>query len=146
MNSVIMSEASVNQWDFWRIYRILRKRVWLILAAVIITVGTAVVGLQFFGRQYVAYRYVQPSENILRPIGARDEDRGSRERRLETLVQIARSPGVADLALAQTYRDKAYAEYPDRPDLAEQSIPPGKADVAILSDAGLTREEIAQLR
>lgn len=146
MNSVIMSEANQNQWDFWRIYRILRKRVWLILAAVVITVGTAVIGLQFFGRQYIAYRYVQPSESILRPIGDKGEDRDARARRLETLVQIARSPNVAELAFTQTYRDKALAEYPDKPEQALQSIPPGKADVAILSDAGLTREELAVLR
>jgi len=146
MNSVIMSEANQNQWDFWRIYRILRKRVWLILAAVIITVGTAVIGLQFFGRQYIAYRYVQPSESILRPIGDKGEDRDARARRLETLVQIARSPNVAELALAQTYRDKALAENPDKPEQALQSIPPGKADVAILSDAGVTREDLSSLR
>lgn len=146
MNSVIMSEANQNQWDFWRIYRILRKRIWLILAAVIITVGTAVIGLQFFGKQYVAYRYVQPSESILRPIGDRGEDRDARARRLETLVEVARSPNVVELALTQTYRDKALAENPDKPEQALQSIPPGKADVAILSDAGVTREDLAVLR
>ncbi len=139
MNSVIMSEASTNQWDFWRIYRILRKRIWLILAAMIITVGTAVIGLQFFGRQYVAYRYVQPSESILRPPGGTpsDAERGARDRKLATLLQIANSPGVADLAMMQTYADVAGPR---------DEVSPGRAQVAVLSDVGLTREEIAQMR
>ncbi|MCL6474535.1 MAG: polysaccharide biosynthesis tyrosine autokinase [Firmicutes bacterium] len=139
MNSVIMSEASTNQWDFWRIYRILRKRIWLILAAVIITVGTAVVGLQFFGRQYIAYRYVQPSESILRPPGDRasSEERGARDRKLATLLQLANSPGVAEMAMTMTYADIS---------AAGEEVAPGRASVAVLSDVGLTREEIVEMR
>ncbi len=139
MNSVIMSEANQNQWDFWRIYRILRKRIWLILAAVIITVGTAVIGLQFFGRQYVAYRYVQPSESILRPPGdtKSSEERGARDRKLATLLQLANSPGVVEMAMAQTYSDVA---------VPGESVSPEKANVSVLSDVGITREDIAQMR
>ena len=139
MNSVIMSEANTNQWDFWRIYRILRKRIWLILAAVIITVGTAVVGLQFFGKQYIAYRYVQPSESILRPPGDRasSEERGARDRKMATLLQLANSPGVVEMAMTMTYADIA---------LPGEAVAPGLASVAVLSDVGLTREAIAEMR
>lgn len=139
MNSVIMSEPSTNQWDFWRIYRILRKRIWLILAAVIITMGTALVGLQFFGRQYVAYRFVQPSDSILRPPGERasEAERGARDRKLATLLQLANSPGVAELAMTQTYADIASAD---------EQVPAERANVTVLSDVGLTREELAVMR
>jgi succinoglycan biosynthesis transport protein ExoP len=139
MNSVIMSEANTNQWDFWRLYRILRKRIWLIVAAVIITVGTAVVGLQFFGKQYIAYRYVQPSESILRPPGDRasSEERGARDRKMATLLQLANSPGVVEMAMTMTYADVAL---PDEP------VAPGRENIAVLSDVGLTREAIAEMR
>lgn len=138
MNSVIMNETSANSWDFWRIYRILRKRVWLILAAVLITVGTAIIGLQFFGRQYVAYRYVQPSESILRPPGEqRSEERGARDRKLATLLQLANSPGVVEMAMTQTYADIA---------LPGEFVPPERAGVAVLSEVGVTREELAEMR
>ncbi|MGQ9488934.1 MAG: GumC family protein [Armatimonadota bacterium] len=139
MNSVIMNEPGTNQWDFWRIYRILRKRIWLILATVIITVGTAAIGLQFFGKQYIAYRYVQPSESILRPPGERttEAERGARDRKLATLLQLANSPNIVDLAMTQTYADVA---------LPNEPIPAGREQVAVLSDVGLTREEIAQMR
>jgi capsular exopolysaccharide synthesis family protein len=139
MNSVIMSEASPNAWDFWRIYRILRKRIWLILAAVIITVGTAVTGLQFFGKQYVAYRYVQPSESILRPPGdsKSGEERGARDRKLATLLQLANSPGVVELAMTQTYADVS---------MPGEQVSPDRARVTVLSDVGLTRQDIAQMR
>ncbi|MER3472516.1 MAG: hypothetical protein C4335_00480 [Armatimonadota bacterium] len=139
MNSVIMNEPGTNQWDFWRIYRILRKRIWLILATVLITVGTAVIGLQFFGKQYIAYRYLQPSESILRPPGERttEAERGARDRKLATLLQLANSPNIVDLAMTQTYADIA---------MASEQVPPGRANVTVLSDVGLTREEIAQMR
>lgn len=139
MNSGIMNEPGINQWDFWRIYRILRKRIWLILATVTITVGTAVIGLQFFGKQYIAYRYVQPSESILRPPGERatEAERGARDRKLATLLHLANSPNIGDLAWAQTYVDIA---------LPGEQVPLERANVAVLSDTGLTREEIAQMR
>ncbi|NSW78189.1 MAG: polysaccharide biosynthesis tyrosine autokinase [Chthonomonadetes bacterium] len=141
MSSVIMNEpgTSTNQWDFWRIYRILRKRIWLILATVIITVGTAAIGLQFFGKQYIAYRYVQPSESILRPPGERasDAERGARDRKLATLLQLANSPNIVELAMAQTYADIA---------MPGEDVPLGRESVTVLSDVGLSREEIAQMR
>lgn len=117
--------------EFIRIYRALKRRIWVIIASATLTTSAAAVGSVFLGSYYRAAATLMPSERALKRtpyVGGTSADAASGQHgsQLNNLIALARSRYVA----AQVIRKLKLKTTPD--DLLE------KIRVGPVSDAGKT--------
>ncbi|MGC8832593.1 MAG: GumC family protein [Armatimonadota bacterium] len=117
--------------EFIRIYRALKRRIWVVIASATLTTSAAAVGSVFLGSYYRAAATLMPSERALKRtpyVGGTSADAASGQHgsQLNNLIALARSRYVA----AQVIRKLKLRATPD--DLLE------KIRVGPVSEAGKT--------
>jgi len=110
--------------DFWKIYGALKRRIWVVIAAAVLTTSAAAVGSTFLGTYYRAAATLMPSERALERTpymgGAASTDSSGQHRsQINNLVALARSRYVA----GQVIRKLHLRTTPDRL-LQEVSVGP----------------------
>ncbi|HEY3266711.1 MAG TPA: polysaccharide biosynthesis tyrosine autokinase [Armatimonadota bacterium] len=108
--------------DFWRAYRVLARRIWLIVAMVILTTGVVSGGIYLFARKFDGQTAVGPSDQAVR----RAVNAGNDDRNQATITD--------DMRLGEARR------------IADEISDPGNAQIAVyyLAGAPIAREAVVR--
>jgi capsular exopolysaccharide synthesis family protein len=139
--------TDVKAQDFWRIYRDVYRRRWLVIAIFASTMAVVLLGCVFMPRYYRASAYVMPSEGALsKPVirgagfspSVNDEtamlDPRSKEEKLATFIGLAGTAAVREKAIRSLGLDTTPAEM-------EKMVKVESASGSIIRITALARSE-----